>query len=147
MPKKAIVTIVNIFGQRVGLETDLFELWPTDGYVNGLRANYPLGNVKRSNVKYNSTNGSLLGLCDNDVYTSYCFEPCDTYKDEWSCCDTDGVNGSNIKTWMEDILRDWNTFDPVDDDELERNDVIYELQYNRNPFIDYPEWVDQISDF
>merc|ERR1719345_689018 len=24
-------------------QTDLFELWPTDGYVNGMRGNLPLG--------------------------------------------------------------------------------------------------------
>ena len=38
--------------------------------------------------------------------------------------------------------------DPVDENELTRNDLIYiNWQGNRNPFIDHPEWVDQISDF
>jgi endonuclease I len=31
-------------------ETDLFELWPSDGYVNGLRGNLPLGKVIASTV-------------------------------------------------------------------------------------------------
>lgn len=31
-------------------ETDLYELWPSDGYVNGLRGNLPLGNVIPSTV-------------------------------------------------------------------------------------------------
>lgn len=59
-----------------------------------------------------------------------------------------GVNGSSIKLWMELILRDWHALDAVDTYELARNDLIYsELQRNRNPFIDYPQLVEQISDF
>jgi endonuclease I len=49
---------------------------------------------------------------------------------------------------MEAVLRKWHKSDPVDNLEITRNDVIYtEFQHNRNPFIDYPEWVDQINDF
>ncbi|RZK11697.1 MAG: T9SS type A sorting domain-containing protein [Flavobacterium sp.] len=32
----------------------------------------------------------------------------------------------------------WNTADPSDDFEMNRNNYIYTWQYNRNPFIDYP---------
>ena len=46
------------------------------------------------------------------------------------------------------ILRDllaWHKLDPVDDYEIHRNNLIYEnYQHNRNPFIDFPEWVDAI---
>jgi len=39
----------------------------------------------------------------------------------------------------------WNTQDPPDDFEKNRNDVIYyQYQNNRNPFIDHPEYVDAI---
>ena len=41
-------------------------------------------------------------------------------------------------------LIEWNYLDPVDAFELERNNEIFELQGNRNPFIDNPEWVDLI---
>ncbi|MCU0351339.1 MAG: endonuclease, partial [Flavobacterium sp.] len=33
----------------------------------------------------------------------------------------------------------WNTQDPADDFEMNRNNVVYNWQQNRNPFIDYPE--------
>lgn len=38
-------------------------------------------------------------------------------------------------------LLEWHAADPVDDIELERNEVVYYYQGNRNPFIDYLEWV------
>jgi endonuclease I len=37
--------------------------------------------------------------------------------------------------------------DPVDNGELMRNEEIYALQKNRNPFIDAPELVEQIDNF
>ncbi|WP_425414509.1 endonuclease I family protein [Paenibacillus pinihumi] len=42
-------------------------------------------------------------------------------------------------------LLKWHNEDAVDDFERRRNNVIYEkYQHNRNPFIDHPEWVNQI---
>jgi endonuclease I/predicted extracellular nuclease len=41
-------------------------------------------------------------------------------------------------------LLQWHMDDPVDQREIDRNDVIYEYQGNRNPFIDHPEWVNKI---
>jgi endonuclease I len=37
-------------------------------------------------------------------------------------------------------LLEWHVQDPVDDRERERNEVVYEYQRNRNPFVDHPEW-------
>ncbi|MFZ5949748.1 MAG: endonuclease, partial [Candidatus Rifleibacteriota bacterium] len=37
--------------------------------------------------------------------------------------------------------------DPVDEEEKARNDRIENIQHNRNPFVDRPDFVDQISDF
>ncbi len=44
------------------------------------------------------------------------------------------------------VLLEWNDLDPVDDFERNRNEFIYTYQHNRNPFIDYPEFVDLIWD-
>ncbi len=41
-------------------------------------------------------------------------------------------------------LIQWHNQDPVDDIELQRNEVVFSYQGNRNPFIDHPEWVDCI---
>ena len=154
------------FDYGANAQTDLFELWPSDGYVNGLRGDLPFGYVSKSNISYTSSNGCLIGSCEIPVegyQGGKCFEPTDLYKgdfarsyfylstaylDDWHCCETVGTNYSSIKEWMELILREWHEMDPVDVSEQNRNDDIYfNWQKNRNPFIDYPELVNQISDF
>ena len=45
---------------------------------------------------------------------------------------------------LSDLLS-WHRMDPVDEYEIHRNNLIYNnYQHNRNPFIDFPEWVDFI---
>jgi endonuclease I len=152
------------FDNGANAQTDLFELYPSDGYVNNLRGNLPLGNVDPTAITYTSTNGCRIGQCDAATgYSGKCFEVTDAlkgdiarsyfylstaYMNQWGCCDDVGVNGSSIKPWMEGVLKDWHKQDAVDDLERRRNDVIYnQFQHNRNPFIDHPEWVHSISDF
>ena len=43
-----------------------------------------------------------------------------------------------------DILLEWNELDPVSPLEENRNDVVEDIQGNRNPFIDYPEFAEEI---
>jgi|GEM_PF-3287223 len=42
------------------------------------------------------------------------------------------------------ILLQWHSEDPVDTREIERNQLVYDYQGNRNPFIDRPEFVELI---
>ena len=47
---------------------------------------------------------------------------------------------------LSDLL-DWNDLDPVDEYEYHRNNLIYKnVQRNRNPYIDHPEWVRRVFD-
>jgi hypothetical protein len=42
------------------------------------------------------------------------------------------------------MLLAWNTQDPVNAREIARNNAIYATQNNRNPYIDHPEYVQQV---
>jgi len=143
--------------------TDLHHLYPTDGYVNNQRSDKPLGKV--TTVQYNSTNGCLVGLCsasENNGYSGECFEPDDLFKGEaarvyfymatryhdiFTCCSEPGVEKSTIKPWMQQTLRKWHQKFPPSPEEVERNDRIFSIQKNRNPFTDFPQWVDKVPTF
>ncbi|HET8837457.1 MAG TPA: endonuclease [Flavobacteriaceae bacterium] len=43
-----------------------------------------------------------------------------------------------------DVLLEWHRNDPPDDYEMNRNNIVYTWQYNRNPFIDQPDLVEYI---
>jgi endonuclease I len=62
--------------------TDLFHLYPTDGYVNGQRGNFALDEVINP-VLYNSSNYSLKGRCKN-LKNQICFEPPLLYKGDFA---------------------------------------------------------------
>ena len=151
------------FSAGQGAETDLYELWPSDGYVNNLRGNYPLGVVP--SATYTSSSGAKVGPCATAIpgsFSQICFEPPDEWKGDfarsyfylsvayagmWSCCDVAGVNGSDIKPWLETVLRKWHAADPPTQHEAIVNDAVQKAQGNRSPFVDHPEWVALIADF
>ena len=43
-----------------------------------------------------------------------------------------------------ELLLKWHRQDPVSTKEIDRNNAVYKLQGNRNPFIDYPEFAEYI---
>lgn len=142
--------------------TDLFHLYPTDGYVNGIRGNLPYCEIVESQANYVSSNGAKRGPCETAGYSGLGFEPPEAFKGdlartyfymavryegEFTCCGMEGVSGPNLQAWLEAQLRAWHTQDPVSAKEIARNEAIFGLQGNRNPFIDHPEWVARIGDF
>lgn len=149
-------------GSSAAQFSDLFHLYPTDGYVNGIRGNLPYCEVSSSSVDYESSNGSRRGNCAVSGFSGEGFEPADAfkgdlartyfymairYRGEFTCCAEDGVNRAEITSWEEAVLRQWHTADPVSSKEIARNEAVFSLQGNRNPFIDVPAWVDQVFDF
>ncbi len=142
------------FGGSVApMYTDLFHLYPTDGYVNSKRSNLPIGKV--TSASWTSTNGSKVGTSNISGYSGQVFEPIDSFKGDFArtyfymaVCYMDknlGVetqsnfSGGDLKPWAKQLLLQWAALDPVSQKEIDRNNAIYELQHNRNPFIDHPE--------
>ena len=148
------------FNESSTPRSDLFHVYPTDGYVNGQRSNYPYGEV--NNPIYISGNGSKLGPCVTSGYTGRVFEPVDEYKgdiarsyfymsvryySEDSGWGTSAMtNKSVILPWAMTMLLRWSDADPVSDKEIARNNAVYGYQNNRNPFIDHPEYARMIWD-
>lgn len=57
----------------------------------------------------------------------------------------DGFPDGNVGQFGDlQTLLEWHRNDPPDDFEMNRNNVIYDWQFNRNPFIDQPEMVEYI---
>ena len=148
------------FNEQTTPRSDLFHVYPTDGFVNGQRSNYPYGEV--NNPIYTSGNGSKLGNCVTSGYSGKVFEPIDEYKgdiarsyfymsvryysedSEWGTSNM--TNKSEILPWAMTMLLRWSDEDPVSDKEIARNNAVYGYQNNRNPFIDHPEYARMIWD-
>ncbi len=63
--------------------TDLYHLYPTDGWVNNKRDNYPFGETNGESYKSNN-DFSKLGTCTYPGYTGIVFEPNDIYKGDFA---------------------------------------------------------------
>jgi len=148
------------FDDESPMNTDLFHLYPTDGYVNGKRGNNPYGEV--DNPSWTSQNGGKLGDCSYPGYSGTVFEPIDEYKGDFarsyfymltryqpniSSWNSDMLSDDNFSDWAKKMLLEWDDADPVSQKETDRNNAVYDIQNNRNPFIDHPEWVDDIWDY
>lgn len=145
-------------GSVLPMHTDLFHLYPTDGYVNNRRSNYPFGEV--SNATWTSQNGSKVGNNTSPGYNGLVFEPIDAYKGDFarSCFymsvryygqdnswpGSPMTNGSQLEPWALELMMEWHEQDSVSDKEINRNNAVYAIQENRNPFIDHPEFVEAI---
>lgn len=146
------------FNSATAPSSDLFHVYPTDGYVNNIRSNYPYGEVNIAS--WTSQNGSKLGSSASAGYSSTVFEPIDEYKgdlartyfymstryqgEDGSWSTSGATNKSVILQWQVDLLLSWHHQDPVSAKETSRNNAVYQIQNNRNPYIDNPQWVDSI---
>jgi endonuclease I len=142
------------FNSSSPMVSDAFHVYPTDGKVNGIRSNYPYGEVTTPSIT--TLNGSKLGPCSFPGYTGTVFEPIDEYKGDFArtyfyMCTryytedsgwqtNDMITGANLKPWALELMKKWNQQDPVSAKEISRNNAVFAHQGNRNPFIDHPEY-------
>ncbi|UWV77974.1 endonuclease [Mycoplasmopsis cynos] len=118
--------------------------------VNNIRSNWPHGNVV--NPINTTKNLSKLGKDQNNQVV---FEPIDEFKGDIARAylyflityAKDKINYKNsiytnafpyIKKEFLNTYLNWNIQDKVDAWDIHRNNVIFQYQGNRNPFIDYP---------
>ncbi|MCM0667993.1 endonuclease [Flavobacterium tyrosinilyticum] len=150
----------SVFSEQSPMVADAHFITPTDGKVNGMRSNYPHGKV--SSATYTSQNGSKLGSSAVSGYTGTVFEPINEFKGDiarmyfyfatryentvagYSYPMFNGTSNQVFTTAFLNMLLAWHAQDPVSAREIARNNAVYSRQNNRNPFIDHPEYVNQI---
>lgn len=163
----------STFYSNYPMYSDLFFVVPTDARINQLRSNYPYGKAG-STIYYTFTNGSKQASngTPGATYTGRIYEPIDEFKGDVARTllyfavryegklgtfkydtstdptkDTNPLNGTEEKAyddWFIQMLINWSNQDPVSQKEIDRNNYVYTIQNNRNPFIDHPEWINLI---
>ena len=155
-------------GSKLPQYSDIFNIVPTDGYVNNQRSNYPYG-VCEGGTRL--TNGIYVakgrkGTSTHEGYTGIVFEPDDEYKGDFArayfymaTCYNNVISswtksgGSSFfagnsypvfTTYAINLLMEWHRLDPVSEKETTRNCYAHSWQGNRNPFIDHPELAEHI---
>lgn len=161
------------FNSNYPMYSDLFFVIPTDARINQRRSNYPYGIAGSTNF-HTFTNGSKISTngTPNSGYTGRVYEPHSEFKGDIArsllyyvvryegklnsfnfyngtspANDTSPLDGTEEKAyedWFLTMLLHWHNNDPVSPKEIDRNNIVYEIQKNRNPFIDHPEWVNAI---
>lgn len=140
------------FGNAPPAGTDLHHIRPTDVSVNQARANlaFDVGGVL-----YTDADGVTECRYDDDSW-----EPRDAVKGDVArmlfymvvCYESAELDMELVEAALPQddrrpihgvlsTLLAWHDADPPDDFERRRNARVFELQGNRNPFIDHPEWV------
>lgn len=141
------------FGTAPGPGTDVHHLRPTDVAVNSERGNkdFDMGGSEVGGAPGNFTDDDSWeprNEVKGDVarmilYMAVRYEGDDNFADLEPNDQVD--NGKAPFIGRLSVLRQWSAQDPPDAFEQKRNQVIYDqFQHNRNPFVDHPEWVNEI---
>ena len=140
--------------------SDMWNLYPSDGTANQAKLAYPLGPTASA---FFDNGVTKVG----EAQTGYgggsrnVFEPGDDYKGDFAraymymATVYDDINWvvnymfkkesyPTLQSWAVEMLLDWSRRDPVDQKEIDRNNVVEQYQGNRNPFVDFPELAEYI---
>ncbi|MNX78813.1 Extracellular ribonuclease precursor [compost metagenome] len=138
-------------------KADLHHLFPADMEVNSRRGSYPFGEVLTPSYVTPETDErgqqSRLGV---DANGATVWEPRASERGNvarallyfYTCY---GVKPSAITISLDNfrvelpVILKWHQQDPVDAAERLRNDAVYAVQQNRNPYVDRPEFVGKIG--
>lgn len=141
---------------------DLFHLYPSDGSTNSSKSNHPLGIVKPEDATLDNGVSRIGTSSFSPAYTGKAFEPADEFKgdfarsylyiatiyEHYAPLWTSPMMQRNTypvwTPWARQLLLQWHAADPVSVKERLRQEAVFKIQGNRNPFIDYHDLVSYI---
>lgn len=143
---------------------DLHNIFPSDYSANAAKSNLPLGEV--GITKFDNGVSKVGNNTYPHGYRGQVFEPADEYKGDFArvyfymltCYEDYSYDWKDdakksmlqieaypgLQPWALEMLIKWNNEDPISDKEIARNNAVYKIQGNRNPFVDCPELVSHI---
>lgn len=126
-------------------KSDLHHLFPSDTEMNSKRANFKFAELAEGHTIPIKCATSRLA----NTPIGFRFEPPDEHRGNVArALFYFSVRYKlHIDNDEEVYLRKWHQEDPVDQADVAHHELIYQLQGNRNPFIDRPDLVDQVADF
>ncbi len=118
-------------------------------YANSTRGNNPFAEVINGEQPAPDCGASQIGFSQNSPTRGAFFEPPHEHKGNVArALFYFSVRYKMpIDSQQEAFLKQWHKNDPVNNQDRERNEAIFAEQKNRNPFVDFPELVEQIADF
>lgn len=140
---------------------DLFNLMPCEAKINNSKSNYAMGVV----TSVSTDNGcTKVGKgTTKPGTTKSLWEPADKWKGDFARAymymattysnltwEGEGLtmlennNWPTLQPWAYTLLLQWNSDDPVDEIEIDRNEAVFGIQGNRNPFVDFPHLAEYI---
>lgn len=129
-----------------GAGCDALHIMPTYVTTNSTRSSLKFGNCSNGKVR------TYQGVNYAKTSGGY-FEPMDSVKGDcarivlymWTTYFAERNHSITNVASSVSLMVEWHKLDPVDDIEMNRNNVVFaSKQNNRNPFVDHPEWVDKI---
>lgn len=131
----------SLFNSSTPMLADIFHLFPTDERANGSRGNYAFGNPTQPYKDVAINQPSILG--NNNLYS-----PRDVHKGVVARAMfyfvTRYQDYNSFCRPQEATLRQWHEQFQPNAQEQARNRAINQVQNNRNPFIDYPQFSKRI---
>jgi hypothetical protein len=130
-------------------KSDLHHLFPSDSKANSIRGNDDFVDVADDNGALSQDDCGSSKFGSTAASSNDGFEPPLTHKG--NVARALFYFSVRYKISMpkseEQVLRRWNDLDPVDQEEMNRNNAIEQVQGNRNPFIDFPGLANDINKF
>ena len=137
---------------------DLYNLMPSEQKINSAKSNYPMGKVNNASTDNGCTK---VGTGSNGYKL---WEPADKWKGDfargymymatayqdftWSGTQALQIlqqgDYPTLREWAYTLYIEWAKTDDVDQTEVERNNEVYKIQGNRNPFVDFPNLMEYI---